>query len=323
MIITDNQGRTVDTGRLTSGGDPTTPHVEMDPRRLAAAVVDSDGPPASSGGFGASRADFSGTTSRAALVDAAVLDRLTQRPYWHNHRTPAPVEAAWAELLPHAERILELGDDMAYLDNLDGQDETAAEEAAYEALSAGKRPPKAKVVDRSAERKSIRAEAAATIRHLRTLRRNYDALVLEHGTTWREELLKDYGSLKPVANAAWGAFRGAYGTWLTRHMVLTEMNAALDQTWAPYRSNQQQRLFDAVTEAFSAIDRLMTENDPNLIGDFVTDPLHIEPPVWQRREWFLSGDPVILRNLATQEEEEGYRLTSFTKGTSPVGTGGA
>ncbi|MEJ7765739.1 MAG: hypothetical protein WKF86_09610 [Acidimicrobiales bacterium] len=312
MIITDGYGRKIDTANLTGGGDPTTPNIELDPRRLASMTVDPGAPARLDGPEVPNRAAFTGVASRAALVDTEVLDRILARPMWHGHRTPEPVTSAWAGLEPQIDRLLELGDDALHLTALERQDEQEAEQAAYEAVSAGKRPPKPKAVDREPERKAIAAEAAGVLRHLRNLRRRYDAVVKEHAEAWRESLIGDYPTLQPAARVAWHNFSGALGSWQSRQMVLAEMNRTLDSEWSPYRSNELQRLLDDVAVGMAAIGRLVAETDANVSGGYVCDPLHTPQPVWWRRERWLSGDPVQRAALAAEEASEGYAVTRFT-----------
>jgi len=298
--------------RLTGGSDPTMDWPEPGARELAAKVPNRTGAPSFEGAMLPARADYNGVASRAALVDAEVLDRLLARPMWHGHRTPPAVTAAWAQLEPHVDRLLELGDDAAHLDALERQDESEAAQAAYDAVSAGKRPAKLKPVDREAEGKAIRAEAAGTLRHLRQLRRQYDAVVREHAEQWRESLVADFGTLQPAARAAWNVFRGQLGSWQARVQTLAAMNGDIDSEWTPYQSNQQLRALDAVAAGIASIEAYVAQDDANLSGAFVCDRLHTPQPVWWRRERFLGGDPQHIHALGLEEHGEDYAVTRFT-----------
>lgn len=323
--ITNPDGTTVDSANLRGGNDPYGDVENMDPRRLAADVAalnDSTTYTGTDGGLNPSRWD-AGQPTDDDLVSAHRIDKFLARPAWHLDHTPPAAAAKYDEMNPHVERLLTLNDDAGAIDSAERAAIAAYDQEVDDAVAAGATPPKFQPIDRTAERVTIRAEAAAHYRRLRVIRRQYDALIIEHAPAWRALLVDTYDQHLPAVKKALTELEKARKAWLTRTSTIGRLNKLLDTQWEyPARSARKADLYNQARLGLEALGTILNSGHPDVDGSHVLAPLGIDPPAQVRRA--LSTQSIQhLAYLAKIEADEGYRHTAYTKpkGWTPPANG--
>lgn len=287
--------------RLNGDGDGRHPG-DPEPSNEAASLIPNRREPAPAATVGGAPLS---TSADSAYRWRMAVEKLEQRPGWHGVMTPQPVSEAWAAVhealqAAQAERHAVAGVNVA-----EATYGRTATEAIRKAARDGEPAPKPKSApDWDAQRAQHRARAAGLLDRATVARSAYDAAVSEALPQWRESLAAQVQPAHIKAANALGAALREYGRLVGLIEAAQQMGNSQGEEWRPLPQFGPGR--QNIVQALDVLSKLDSSKP-------LTAP-RLTPSRAERRAIAQMGDLHAMHSLRRVEVQEGYAITSHTRG---------
>jgi hypothetical protein len=242
---------------------------------------------------------------------------LTERDAWHEIETPTDVARLWNEVMVLQEKADDIRDAVAALPGQKAAEQRQVEAQMAEAIRAGKpAEPVGTLTDWTRRQLALVTEHRVVVERLRAKRAEYDAAVTAAVPEWRRKLVDAVLPARAEAQKLVGPALAAVADWRAKIAAAHQMSAALDPT-LPNPSvtivGERGRQIREARQAPEKLAVLLADEDPRVSGAYLALPDEgIRPTRWEReamRDGALGG----WAQLAYVENNEGYRVTAYTK----------